>query len=98
MLRVDQWLHLPDQMDMVAHDNKCKKFDALICYQEPKTVYNNVFVCVMFQKFIPSFYRGSKELRVFCNKSGHLLNVRRGGCFFLHPPLIYSRYCLVGSP
>lgn len=57
-------LHLPDQMDVVGHDNKGIDRHTFATHQEAQAFCNNILVFVRLEQWSPLQYGGCKKLRV----------------------------------
>lgn len=48
MLWMDQCLHLPDQMNMIDHDDERIEGDTLIFYEKAETIGDDIFILIRF--------------------------------------------------
>ena len=59
---------LPDEMDVVLHDDEAVHDDAVVFDQEAQAIHDNVFILIRLQQRLPLQASGGEELRVGGNE------------------------------
>jgi len=67
---------MPQQVQMIIHNNESVYDNTLFLYQEPETIDNEVFVFIRAQQFFPFKDGSSEKLQLIFSEYSHLQILR----------------------